>query len=143
MGFCSGPGTVLRRRLTNQTGCLRSEIHVGREARAKDPRKRMTLLATPLEHPRYRLDRDDGAGGSNRCDSRPETLVERRPAKADILGKVEVLSTESEFAFLREGSRPPLKLEPRSLLRRPFTEVICGHCSRERRLFFHLRGASS
>lgn len=116
---------------------------MGREARAKDPHERITLLVTPLEHPRYRLDRVDGAGGSHRCDSRPETLVERRPAKSDALGKVEVLSTESEFAFLREGSRPPLKLEPRSPSRRPFTEVICGHCSRERRLLFHLRGASS
>jgi len=65
------------------------------------------------------------------------------PRRVTPSEKVEVLSTESEFElpFVRAHA-PPWKPEPRSLSRRPFTEVICGHCSRERRLFFQLRGAS-
>jgi len=92
--------------------------------------------------PELPTDRFEGAGGSLRCDSRPETLVRRRPAKGDAFGKVEVLFTGSESEIAVKAHAPPAGLGPCSLSRRPFTCVICGHCSREQRLCFQLRGAS-
>jgi len=85
------------------------------QRRPRAPRGPSKGLAEASSPPRYSsrapelpADRFGGAGGSHRCDNRPKTLFERRPAKGDAIGKVEVLFTESESEHAAKARAHPL-----------------------------------
>jgi len=100
---CTTPDEPNKLRLTSQS----SEDRVRREARAKGARKACSPPRYSSRAPELPADRFEGAGGSLRCVSWPKTLLERRPAKADAIGKVEVLSTESEPELAVKAHAPP------------------------------------
>jgi len=78
---------------------------------SRGPSKGLAEASSPPRYssraPELPADRFEGAGGSLRCVSWPKTLFERRPAKADAIGKVEVLSTESEPELAVKAHAPP------------------------------------
>lgn len=97
------PDEPTKLRLTNQS----SEDRVRREARAKGSREASSPPRYSSRAPELPTDHVEGAGGSLRCVSRSKTHFERRPAKADAIGKVEVLSTESEPELAVKAHAPP------------------------------------
>jgi len=104
----ASPERAASRRLMSRASCLRSEDRVRREARAKGSHEASSPPRYSSRAPELPTGRFDGAGGSQRCDNRPKTLFERRPAKADAIGKVEVLFTESESEHAAKARAPPL-----------------------------------
>jgi len=120
----------------NQTSCSRSEVRMGREARAKGSPKRAPLLVSPLEHPSYRRIASVGL----------EAPIAASAGRRPSLNAVPRRKTLSERSRCFSPNRNPsstrrlassLRSRTCSLSRRPFTRVICGHCSREPRLCFH------
>lgn len=132
------PDEQSKLRLTNQS----SEDRVRREARAKGSLEASSPPRYSSRAPELPTDRVDGAGGSQRCDNRPKTLFERRPAKGNAFGKVEVLFTETESEHAAKARAPPL-LSDRALSHAAhFTCVNLRALLQRTAPLFSLRGAS-